>query len=115
MAKYVDTVWELRTYDVWGNEEDGYEVNDSYNAGTVELTLQVETYNAGTPYEFEDASPSEAQIKEVLGIGDAEIDIDGDDLYIYVDLASDGYPVGEMHCVSHESLSPILERKEQYD
>jgi len=36
-AGTVKTVWSLRTYDVWGNPRYGYEVNDSYSAGEVEL------------------------------------------------------------------------------
>lgn len=29
-AGSIKTTWELRTYDVWGNAKDGYEVNDSF-------------------------------------------------------------------------------------
>lgn len=36
-AGTLKTTWKLRTYDVWGNAKDGYEVNDVYPAGTVRM------------------------------------------------------------------------------
>jgi hypothetical protein len=35
-----------------------------------------------------------------------EIETDGDDVTIYVNRASDSYPLGELVCTSHDSLSP---------
>lgn len=102
----IKTVWDLRSYDVWGNAIDGYDVNNSFNAGTVELTIRTTRYNPGTLQEFTGASPSDYQIKKVFGVG-CRIDTDGDDTTIYVTRASDSYPIGEMHCMSHESLSPV--------
>lgn len=105
-AMTVETEWELRTYDVWGNARDGYEVNDSYRRGTETLTLKVEIHNVGTDWAFGSASPSDAQIRRVFGVKCA-IETDGDDLTIYVNRERDGYPIGEMRCISHPSLSPI--------
>jgi hypothetical protein len=160
-AGSLPTTWELRTYDVWSNAEDGWEVNDSYSAGTVELRIPQTRYNAGqlTPVphdwpvqplrqgqhannpatcgtckrswddgivtgmtptpsarcpfeqfhastEFLGAYPTDRQIKLAFGVT-CRIDTDGDDLYIAVNRASDGYPIGEMHCTSHASLSPV--------
>lgn len=102
----VETVWELRTYDVWGNAEDGYEVNDSFSAGEVTLEIPQTKCNAGTPQEFVGAYPTDEQLQEVFGELGA-IETDGDDITIYVTRERDGYPIGEMHCVSHESLSPV--------
>lgn len=100
------TVWELRTYDVWGNSRDGYEVNDSYSAGEIELRIPQTRHNIGTPSEFLSATPSDRQIKRAFGVN-CRIDTSGDDLTVYVERARDGYPIGEMHCTSHESLSPV--------
>lgn len=106
----IKTTWEIATYDVWGNEKDGYEVNDVYRRGEVELELEPQTANAGTPQEFVHASPTDKQIREALGIKPrVQIDTDGDDLTIYVNHKSTGYPFGELHCTSHKSLSPIRE------
>ena len=38
--------WQVRTLDVWGNEEDGFDVNDRFNAGTIELPTELAIYNA---------------------------------------------------------------------
>lgn len=104
----IETVWARRTYDVWGNSRDGYEVNDSYPRGNVKISCEVETYNAGTPYEFRGAYPSDTAIRRVFGINPkTEISLDGDDVSIYVMRDRDGYPIGELSCVSHKSLSPI--------
>ena len=109
--KFVNTTWELRTYDVWGNSRDGYEVNDTYRAGTVTIRCRVTVNNAGTPQEFMSASPSDSQIRKALSLRRFAIDTDGDDLHITVDRARDGYPCGELYCISHVSLSPIIAKR----
>jgi hypothetical protein len=166
-AGSLPTTWELRTYDVWGNARDGYDVNDSYSAGTVELRIPQTRYNVGVEWhvcrnpecpgnnpcghnppcafgthrreshgvipttthnsetgdtrqrcpecwqdatlqsqEFIGAFPTDRQIKWAFGVT-CRIDTDGDDLFITVNRARDGYPIGEMHCTSHASLSPV--------
>jgi hypothetical protein len=112
--KYIDTVWETWTYDVWGNKKDGYEVNDRYQLyRDYPLRLRVEVHNKGTDMEFESAYPSDKQIREALNLKRIRIHLDGDDRNIYVNHDASGYPCGELYCVSHESLSPIREwRKE---
>lgn len=107
MDKHIDTTWELRTYDVWGNATDGYEVNDSFRSGEVTIRCKVEVNNAGTPQEFLSASPSDSQIRRALSLRRFKLETDGDDLTIYVNRARDGYPLGELYCTSHDSLSPI--------
>ena len=104
---FVETTWELRTYDVWGNAKDGFEVNDTRSAGEVSIRCRVEVNNAGTPQEFLSAYPSDSQIRRALYLRRFKLELDGDDLTIYANRAKDGYPLGEMHCTSHESLSPI--------
>lgn len=158
-AGSLKTIWSLRTYDVWGNAKDGYEVNDSWDAGEVELRIPQTRHNIGLAMltyrcrdigygvesgncwgewgetdsagkrefrrtdgtvlylfpdevlkdesrEFISAYPSDRQIKRAFGVT-CRIDTDGDDLTIYVTRERDGYPIGEMHCESHESLSPV--------
>jgi hypothetical protein len=110
-VRRIPTKWSLRTYDVWGNAKDGYDVNDTFSAGTVELKIPVHRHNVGTPQEFESAYPTDAQIRAVFGLGRTRIETNGDDLHITIERARDGYPIGEMMCESHESLSPIREAK----
>jgi len=168
----VKTVWSLRTYDVWGNARDGYDVNNVYGAGSVELRIPQTRYNVGVTWhvcrnpeckgnnpcghnppckfgahrreshgvipvmrvpansqngavemphcpdcgecswvmlesqEFRGAYPTDRQIKRAFGTR-CRIETDGDDLTIYVTRERDGYPIGEMHCTSHASLSPV--------
>lgn len=109
-GKVISTTWEVRTYDVWGNAKDGYEVNDSYRQGEVQLELKVLRYNTAFPgSEFEAAEPTDRQIAGVFGVRASSVETDGDDRTIYVNRAKDGYPIGELFCTSHESLSPIRE------
>jgi len=105
-AGSLPTTWELRTYDVWGNAVDGYEVNDVYWAGEVELRIPQTRHNIGTAGEFLGASPTDRQIKLAFGVT-CRIETDGDDTYIAVNRQRDGFPIGEMTCVSHKSLSPV--------
>lgn len=104
--KTILTKWQVWTYDVWGNKKDGYDVNDRYKRGEIELRLKVNKHNIGTPQEFECAHPTNYQLKKVFGAG-CQIETDGDDLTVYVSRRSDGYPIGELNCLSHNSLSPI--------
>ena len=108
-AGSLPTRWVLRTYDVWGNAKDGYEVNDVYSAGEIDLRIPQTRYNIGTPAEFVSACPSDRQIKLAFGVH-CRITTDGDDMRIEVERERDGYPIGNMECISHASLSPV--RKE---
>lgn len=107
-AGTIKTAWCLRTYDVWGNAKDGYQVNDSYSAGQVELRIPATRHNVGMAGEFVSATPTDRQIKRLFGTR-SRIDTDGDDMLIMVNRQRDGYPIGEMVCTSHESLSPVRE------
>ena len=109
--KYILTTWRTATYDVWGNAKDGYEVNDRYHGKDVQLKLRVETANTGTPQAFEYAFPTNAQIRDVFSLRRIKLETDGDDILITVNAARDGYPCGELECISHESLSPIREKE----
>lgn len=112
VQKTVLTTWQKRTYDVWGNKSDGYTVNDSYSHGSIEIRCKVQTNNAGTPQEFNSASPSDFQLCQAFGVR-CKIETDGDDLFISVNRASDSYPIGELICTSHRALSPIREKGEK--
>ncbi len=104
--KTILTTWKLATYDVWGNPKDGFEVNDIFRRGEIEIRLKPKTLNPGTPNEFQSAYPSDYQIKQIFGVG-CEIETDGDDTKIYVNRKRDSFPIGELTCVSHKHLSPV--------
>lgn len=105
-GKTIETVWEIATYDVWGNSKEGFEVNDVYRNGEITIRCKPERYNIGTEREFVSCGPSDYQIKKIFGIN-CRIDKDGDDMVIYVNRSRDLYPIGELRCISHSSLSPI--------
>jgi hypothetical protein len=107
MKNTVNTTWECWNYDVWGNKQEGYTVNDrSCFNRNLELTLPVIVYNDKTPHKFSGASISDYKIKQIFGVS-CKIEVSGDDITYYIERASDGYPIGEMTCTSHGSLSPI--------
>ena len=110
--KTIETIWETWSYDVWGNEEEGFEVNDRFSLDkNYPMDLTVQVANKGTIREFKHATPTDKQIKEALNIRPGiKIETDGDDITIYVEYAKNGYPLGELTCVSHESLSPIRKK-----
>jgi hypothetical protein len=110
----IKTEWVITLcHDIWGNEEDGYTVNDQMVIDNARLIiLKPEKHNVNTPNEFKSAYPSDKQIKEIFSLNnDAKLDLMGDDINIYVNLES-GYPIGEMNCISHKSLSPVIKHKD---
>jgi hypothetical protein len=103
----IEADWEVWTYDVWGNADDGWEVNNRFcDERHHKLTLRVETCNAGTDREFKSASPTDEQIRDLFG-PHAEDSGDGDDRAVYVVDSRNDEPLGEMLLVSHGGLSPI--------
>lgn len=92
------TLW---SYDVWGNAEDGYEVNDrSAYCRDLEIETTHNVYNKGTDAEFSDDLPSDRQILDALqreyfrnDVTLDKLEIDGDDQSIYITAARDGRPI----------------------
>ena len=85
--------YELWFYDVWGNEEEGFTVNDQYCASRDFIVPTMpKTYNRGTPRQFTDFVPSDKEVlKALVDAGElkesaltADITIDGDGESIYL-------------------------------
>lgn len=79
--------WNVITYDVWGNTEDGYEVNDSFTAGHIDLAEEEH---------FDDAAVLASLIEAGHVAEDTELNqlsFDGDDDVVYICDAFDGKPV----------------------
>lgn len=106
----IKTIWDLILYDVWGNAEDGFEVNDVFFDREVIIYCNVETHNKGSKNEFKSAYPTDRQLKKILGY-DGPINTNGDDLNIYVNAEDDSYPLGELRLRFPQSLSPIKNGK----
>lgn len=104
--------YEIWTYDVWGNDDDGYEVNDRCNQERqAVIELQPRTYNQGKPGQFTCFTPSNEEILAMLKEYDIlknsctllDLEIYGDDKNFYVSAAKNGYPLCEVleicdHC-----------------
>lgn len=106
------TYWELWSYDVWHDESGPY-VNDRHcfdRAYPIRLKPTVyQSYNReGQLEDYTTYSPSDYQIQQALGTR-AKIACEGEDTVIYVNRESDGYPLGELNCVSHTRLSSSAE------
>lgn len=86
--------WTIYWYDVWGNDEDGYEVNDIWPRGTITFFAEESIFNKGTEHQFIRYHISDAAIKNELETN-RELDIDGDSDIIYVNIASNGKPYCE--------------------
>ncbi len=80
-------IFEIRNYDVWGNDKDGYEVNDTFHYGETEL-----------PEDFTDKDILTALNKEYFKSPQQlrNIEIGGDDIIITVNQRSNSKPVCEL-------------------
>ena len=84
----------LWTYDVWGNARDGFDVNDRYSHGYVEIVCKHEVFNAGTPHEFETFEPTDRQLSRAAGFSRAAWE--GQDGTYYAEDSRNGRPIGEL-------------------
>lgn len=99
--------YELWFYDVWGNEEAGFDVNDKYcRSRDFIIPTMPKTYNRGKSGQFTDFIPSDKEILMALvDVGElkesalsAGITFDGDDRTIYL-TEENGCPLCELSLV----------------
>ena len=81
---------EIRTYDVWGNEEEGYEVNNVHKLDTGELFISDSVWQSDE--EMIKLIRKELQIED--RVSDSGFEFDGDDNIMYV--THESYPVCEV-------------------
>lgn len=87
--------YRLYTYDVWGNETDGWEINNVFSTDNVESFLCMEiVHNPGTDREFYSYSVTDEAIADAIGCDISRIETDGDDECVYV-TGENGYPLCE--------------------
>lgn len=97
------TLW---TYDVWGNAEDGYDVNDKWPyMRDLRVGYIPWTYNRRKPGQFTILAPTDQMILDALiecgylkagvTLDDIEIDGDGEDTY-WLTESEDGRPLCEL-------------------
>jgi hypothetical protein len=80
--------WQVWGLDVWGNDIDGYEVNDRYRMFPIELT---ESY---TDEELLQALKDFGLIQEFCTLD--QLNIDGDDECLFIDDASNGQQIYQL-------------------
>ena len=96
MSNYKTRIYTLRTYDVWGNSKDGYEVNDKSSHGEVTIKCKREVFNVGTPQEFTTYSPTDLQLSRAVGGRGLTWHGESDAHTLYADRKSDGRPECEL-------------------
>lgn len=84
----------LWTYDVWGNARDGFDVNDRYSHGYVEIVCKRADYNVGTPHAFSDWEPTDRQLSRAAGF--TRVSWDGSEGTYYAEATRNGRPIGEL-------------------
>ena len=113
----VIAVCEWATYDVWGNARDGFEVNDVYRQGEIEIpgevTISAVSRLPGAKDDWR-AFPNsnsfhcemmvsfhltDAEIRKAIG-ATCKIEIDGDGDTYNVSKASNGKPLAEIRILS---------------
>ena len=95
-------LYDVFTYDVWGNEEDGYEVNDVFLfARGAEIGQEEIEYNENTEHSFLCWEVPESELIEALGIKHGtDIDVEGEECFVLaVNTSVDCYPIGELRFV----------------
>jgi hypothetical protein len=89
--------YRVYTYDVWGNARDGFDVNDVYRHGTVDIRCKLEVYNEGTEHEFAAWIPTDRQLSIACGCRGVSWDNGADpDHLISCEDRRNGKPVGEV-------------------
>lgn len=113
----VIAICEWNTFDVWGNAEDGYDVNESYAQEQIEIPAVVTISNmprlpgAFDRYrQFPKNSNSfsckmsisfhieDKVLQTALGIT-CPIEVDGDDEHYTIDRAKDGKPIADLRII----------------
>ena len=99
-------VWSL---DVWGNEEEGFTVNDrSCFSRAVEFPTYPQGYNRGTDREFWEHWPSDKQIVQTLidigflkdGITVHDVSIGGENEFsLYIEDSANGFPLCQLEYI----------------
>ncbi|MCI0556861.1 MAG: hypothetical protein MN733_00060 [Nitrososphaera sp.] len=86
--------FEVIDYDVWGNEDDGYFVNDYFPTGSQVTLSDRQIAN--------DSLLAKVLAKKVTCRKASDLEIDGDDEIIYVNEAATGKPLFELRLSERE-------------
>jgi hypothetical protein len=100
------TKWNVFVYEVWEGK-DGFHINETYKKGTVLLDLKPigSGFKGGVKRTF--YSLNERQIRDVLALPNVRLSISWNGTSVYVEQAINGFPLGELHCVSHANIEVV--------
>ena len=73
--------WRRVIYDVWGNSNEGYEVNGAFYNGTIDIKGK---------------TPTLGEIRKAFGVGRIHLEIEDKETAVYVYRKRDRYPIGEL-------------------
>jgi len=76
--------WQVWDLDSWGNDEDGYQVNDRYKWVSIELVRGFSYRDLFKELKAQNIIKKHVKLKQLA--------IDGDDIFISIDLAKNGKP-----------------------
>jgi hypothetical protein len=89
--------WKVWGLDVWGNEEDGYDVNDRYDHGIICIIDE----------------PTDEEILKAVDLdyrNPSKFDIDGDDGYLHIERVRDGRPLLQLEREDDDEADEECER-----
>lgn len=90
-------LYRLWTYDVWGNAEDGYCVNDRCKRDVFAIPVTREVHNKGTEHEFVTEDPTDRQLSKAVGCSVKNTRWDGESDYtLYAEDERTGEPLCEL-------------------
>lgn len=95
-------VYQLATYDVWGNAREGFEVNNVYQHGEIKIKCKGSVYNQGTEWEFTEWAPTDLQCNRAVGARNCQSVQGEPDYVLYFENKMNGKPVYELRFLRFE-------------
>lgn len=89
-------IWQVWSLDVWGNGDEGYEVNDRRRVGKIELPIDFTNHDIATAL-------SHVGLVSPRVTGN-DIDTDGDDTIIFVNHAILNYPIFQLEVIEENEI-----------
>lgn len=94
-------IYRLWIYDTWGNDQEGYWVNDRSRHGLFTLRVKGVEYNPGTPHAFTSYDPTDRQLNRLIGA--QGLIWEGDPKYTLTAATKRGKPICELERVEDET------------
>lgn len=94
--------YKIKSYDVWGNARDGWDVNNVFTDGTVDICVRGHVFNVGTAQAFVSYTPTDRQCSRAANVRGGSWDSSADcETVITCDDRRSGKPLGELDFVGY--------------